>query len=108
VAPCERSGRRPLVKRADVWSVWKCLPPDPTLHRFSALDQWWIPEAAENAAETARAAVVKPKRCQPIDDIGISTTFPTGEKKASNINADIAEVSTTRRWLGDERSFLAR
>jgi hypothetical protein len=34
--------------------------------------------------------------------------FPNSAKKVSNINIGIAKVSTTRRWLGGERSFLAR
>jgi hypothetical protein len=34
-------------------------------------------------------------------------TFPT-RRKVSDINTGIAKVSTTRRWLRGERSFLAR
>ena len=49
----------------------------------------------------------KPNQKIPLTVITVSTATNSA-KKVSNINAGIVKVSTTRRWLGGEQSFLAR
>jgi hypothetical protein len=61
--------------------------------------------AVLSAKRTNSAEGVIPSRAELIKP---SVNPPNSAKKVSNINARIAKVSTTRRWLGGERSFLAR
>ena len=47
-------------------------------------------------------------RHKSMDVLQAYPNFPNSAKKVRDINTGIAKVSTTRHWLGGERSFLAR